>query len=484
MFRVLFYKELRENIQNYRFIIALILCLTIIPVSFYINGKDFQAKEQNFRESVRLYEESHKTVLDVIEQGGAAFRPPSPLSILSSGVEFLLPSSVESVGNLVTYLGAQTQFNNNRSFDNPISFLYGSMDLAFIVCIIISLLAILFTYNSVAGEKEGHTLSQILSNPLPRNIVILAKMSANFLFLSLAFFLAIVIGIFVLLLTGFEILSSGSLLLCFFLGVGVSLLYIFSFLNFGLLVSSLNKSSISSIVSLMFCWAFLFMIFPKGSLVVSKIIKPIKSQQVIDLEKNQIRLQIEKEEKMEAQKLKETMPDVREMTPNEFFKKLFQGDKIAKGFEKKQNELKEFYKVKCESELNKIDSYYESQRNSQALLAQNISRLSLVSCFIHFIVEISNTGFCEYEQWKLTRSRFKLLLDKEISSKEASAWFGIMGYSTFHGDPNAPMPKLKYQPVPLHEAISSVLPDFILLVLYGVLFFAGAYVAFLKYDVR
>ncbi len=232
-------------------------------------------------------------------------------------------------------------------------------------------------------------------------------MTANFILMGLVFLLGIAISILILLFMDSDILSSGSQLIRILIGVGVSLLYIFGFINLGLLVSSLSKSSVSAIVSLMFCWVVLFMIYPKGSVIISKLVKPVNSQEVIDQEKNQARLQIENEERIEAQKLKDTVPELKGMDTDEFFNKLFKGDKLAKAFEKKQNELKTSFKERCESELNKIDSYYEGQRNSQALLAQNISRLSPVSCFVHAIVELSNTGLLEYEQWKVTRSRFK-----------------------------------------------------------------------------
>jgi ABC-type transport system involved in multi-copper enzyme maturation permease subunit len=482
MFRFIFYKELQENIKDFRFIIALILCLTIIPLGFYVNYRDFQAKQKNYEESIRLYEGSHKTISDTSYLGGATFRPPSPLSILSSGIEYLLPNSIESVGYLTSVTGAQTQFRIDRSLDSPYSFLYGYLDLSFIVSVIISVLAMLMTYNSVAGEKERRTLSQILSNAVPRNTVIMAKMSASFLLLSVLFLLGILIGIFVLILQGFEIFSP-NLFSRFFLGIGFCLLYIFTFLNFGLLISSLNKSAISSIVSLMFFWVLLFMILPKGSVILSKVIKPVKSQQVIDFEKNQIRVQIQKEEWEEFQKLREAIPGLKEMPESDFFKKLREGDERAKEYVNKQNEKKEFYKVKLEKELNKVDSYYDNERSLQAAIAQNISRLSPVSCFIHLMAEASNTGFLEYEQWKKTRSLFKQLLDTEICSKIKSTSFGHFMTGSMKKD-NAPMPKLEYQQVSLHRIITKVLPDFLLLILYGVLFFTGSYVVFLRYDVR
>jgi len=484
MFKVIFLKELLESIHNYRLLIALILGLTIIPLGFYVNGKDYQTKYRDYQETVRMYEESHKTIRDITLLGGAVFRPPSPLSFLSVGVEYLFPNSIESDGSLITAFGAQTRFNNTRTLNSPLLYLYGPLDLTFIISIVISLLAMLLTYNSVAGEKEQRTLSLILSNAVPRNLVISAKMLAYVVLLSMAFFLGILLGIFVLLIMGFEVGTGSGFTLRFSLSVVVALLYIFTFSNFGVLISSLNKRAVSAIISLMFCWVILFMIFPKASVIVSKIIKPVKSQQVIDLEKSQIRRQMEEEEYNELQKLRNVFPVVKDMSMPEFMTKLKQEDKDAVAYDKKQNELKEYYLAKCTAEWGRIDSFYENQRLNQTGLARDISRLSPVSCFVHLMVEISNTGLLEYRQWKQARSRLKQLLDSEISNKLRSINFGNYVSILFNGDENAPMSRIEYQSVPFRKVWPTVWPDFILLLVYGILFFLGAYVIFLKYDVR
>jgi ABC-type transport system involved in multi-copper enzyme maturation permease subunit len=483
MFKTIVSKELRENIQDFRFMVAVLLCVIIIPLGFYINGKDYQAKEQNDRESVRIYDESHKTIVDVMRQGAVAFRPSSPLDLLSAGVEHLLPTSIETVG-YITYWGAQTQFVNSRSLDSPMSFLYGRIDLTFIVAVIMSLLAMLFTYNSVAGEKERRTLSQILANPVPRSTVILAKMTAGSLLIGIIFLLGMMLGLAVLLIMGNAVFSDAGLFGRFLLGVAVSLLYILVFLNFGLLVSSLNRSALSAIVSLMSCWVVLFLILPRASVIAAKIVRPVKSQQVIDMEKSQVRMQMQKEEYQEIGRLQKTMPGVKDMAARDFFANLRKGEESAKAFEKKQNEVKDQFRVKCDAELNRIDTLYENQRNLQAEIARNISRLSPVSCFIHIMAEISNTGFAEYREWQETKSRFKQLLDREISAKMDMIQFGNMSVGGGKIDRTAPMPKTEYRPVRLDKVISVVWPDVLVLLIYGILFFAGAYVIFLKYDVR
>jgi len=464
--------------------IALILSLTNIPLGLYVNGKDYQAKYRDYQETVRQYEENHKTIQDVMRLGGAAFRPPSPLSFLSTGVEYLFPNSIDSEGSLITSFGAQTRFNNTRTIDNPHLYLYGAMDMTFIISIVISLLAMLLTYNSVAGEKEQRTLSLICSNAVPKNMVISAKILAYGTLLSLTVFLGILLGSFVLLAIGFEVWTGSGFLFRFGLGIFVSIIYVLTFSNFGVLVSSLNKRAVSAIISLMFCWAILFMIFPKASVIVSKIIKPVKSQQVIDLEKNQIQRQIETEEFNELQKLRNEFPVVKDMSLPEFFKNLKQEDKDAVAYVKKQNEIKDSYRAKCASAWSRIDSFYENQRLNQAGLARDISRLSPISCYIHLMAEISNTGLLEYRQWKQTRFRLKQLLDSEISNKMININFGQLQSIKFIGDKSAAMPKIEYQSVPFRSVFSAVWPDIVLLLVYGILFFTGSYVVFLKYDVR
>ena len=483
MFKTIVSKELRENIQDFRFVVAVLLCVIIIPLGFYVNAKDYQAKEQNDRESGRIYDESHKRIIDVMRQGAAAFRPSSPLDLLSSGVEHLLPTSIETLGS-ITYWGAQTQFVNTRGLDSPMSFLYGRIDLTFIVAVIMSLLAMLFTYNSVAGEKERRTLSQILANSVRRSTVILAKLTAGSLLIGIVFLLGIVLGLFVLLIMGHPIFADTGLFGRFLLGAAVSVLYILVFLNFGLLVSSLNRTALSAIISLMSCWVFLFLILPKASVIAAKIVRPVKSQQVIDLEKSQVRTQMQKEEYQEISRLQKSLPGVKEMTAREFFANLRKEEENAKAFEKKQNEVKEQFRVKCNAELNRIDTLYENQRNLQAEIARNISRLSPVSCLIHIMAEMSNTGFAEYREWQETKSRFKQLIDREISAKMDIIQFGNMSLVGGKIDRTAATPRLEYRPVRLDRVVSMVWPDVLVLLIYGVLFFAGAYAIFLRYDVR
>ncbi len=483
MFKNILFKELHENILDLKFIIAALLCIIIIPLGFYINKKDYENKKDNYRESVRIYFNSHKTLGDISRFGAAAFRAPSPYSLLSAGMEQLLPTSINTIGS-ISNMGVQVELINERGLDSAISFIYGRLDLSFIVSVVMSLLAMLFTYNSIAGEKERRTLSQIFSNSVPRNIVILAKMTAGAFLIGTVFLLGILFGFIVLMVTGQGVFSADYLFGRILIGTAFSLLNILVFLNLGLMISGLNKTTLSAIISLMSCWVFLFLLWPKMSVVAAKIIRPVQSQQIVDLEKNQVLRQIKNEENHEIDGLRKTMLGVRDMTSVEFFDNLRKGEKDAKAFEKKQKKLLDLFRIRSAIELEKIDIAYENRKYLQAEIARDLSRLSPASCFIHILAEISNTGFCEYKEWQKLKYRLKDILERDVGAKMESLRFENLSVVKSNADRKAPSPYLEYRDVPLDKAISAVWADIVILFVYSILFFAGAHTIFLRYDVR
>jgi ABC-type transport system involved in multi-copper enzyme maturation permease subunit len=484
MFRILFRKEIAENIHNYRFLLALVLCLVIIPLGFTVSQKDYAARRQVYDQAVRDYEQTRATVTDLMSSGGAAFRAPSPLSLLSGGVEPVLPNSVETRG-FISESGAQVGFNNTRRLDNPFTSLFGRLDLTFIVTTVLAVLVMIFTFNAVAGEKERRTLAQIMANPVPRPTVVAAKMAAGASLLAAAFLAGTATGLLLTAGLGLSPFREPGTALPFAIAVGVSLIFLLVFYNLGLLVSALTRSSVSAMVALFSFWVFLAMIFPKGSIVVAKLILPVKSQQVVDLEKSQVRFQSDSDFYGYLDRLAKSTPAIKNMSTDEYFKARRAKNSAVEAFEKVQTERKAEFTARLNADLDKIDAEFERQRGRQAALARNISRLSPVSCFVHVLAELAGTGFTEERAWRETRSRFKQIIDREIAPLTRMYFFGNMSYG---GDRNldrkAPAPKFPAVPVPLEKRLAAVWVDLALLLFYGLAFFAGACVLFLRYDVR
>jgi ABC-type transport system involved in multi-copper enzyme maturation permease subunit len=483
MFAILYLKELRENVQNYRFLLALILCLILIPLGFTVSQRDYAERRKAYDQTVLDYEQSRKTAVDLWSNGGSAFRPPSPLSLISEGVEMVLPNSVETRG-YISDQGARVQFNTSRRVENPFTALFGRLDLAFVVSTVLAVLVMIFTFNAVAGEKERRTLTLIIANPVPRPTVIAAKMAAGSSLLAAAFLTGTAAGLLLTIALGLSPFSQPGAALPFAIAVGVALLFLLVSYNLGLLVSSLSRSSASAMITLLAVWVSLAMILPKASVVASRMILPVKSQQVVDLEKSQIRSQFNRELGDALRELTRTMPGVKDMSANEYFAQKKAKDPAVEAYEKAQVERRADFAARLNVELDRVDAAFERQRGRQAALARNLSRLSPVSCFLHVLAELAGTGFVEEEAWRDTRARFREILDREIAPKTGTISFGDVTFERLSLDRNAPAPKLRPEPVPLEKRLAAVWADLALLGIYGILFFAGAYVAFLRYDVR
>lgn len=486
MFKVLYKKELLENIRNSRFLLALVLCVVVIPLGFYVSQKDYADRRQVYDAVVRDYAETHKTMGDLMKEGGAVRRPPAELGFLAGGVEPILPSSVEGrVYITVTGGGVKVDFNNARKVDNPFTALFGRLDLAFIVSTVLAVLVMIFTFNAVAGEKERRTLAQVMANPVSRPAAITAKMAAGTTLLAAAFLTGMLGGMLLLAALGLNPFSRPETIEPLAMGVGVSLLFLLAFYNFGLLVSSLTRSSITAMVALLSFWVAMAMVLPKGSVVAAKILLPVKSQQVVNLEKGRVRYQMERDLGKALQGLWETTPGIKDMSSEAFFKALRAKSPAAEDFTKKEGELQDEFRAKRDAAIDRIDAEFDRRKAREAALARNLARLSPVSCLVHVLTELAGTGFLEEEKWRETRTRFHQFLDREIASKQHAVGLKDAWSSSFGGiDWKAPAPAIPPEPVPLERALGAVWVDIVLLAAYAILFFAGAYVAFLRYDVR
>jgi ABC-type transport system involved in multi-copper enzyme maturation permease subunit len=481
-FGTIFRKELLENVRNHRFLLALGLCIVLIPLGFTVQYMDYAAKDAAYRDAVRTFEDNHKLLRDFV-MSASVFRPPSPLASLSAGVEALLPTSIDTVG-YVRENGVTTAFINTSGIGNPFRFLYGPLDLASIAAIVLSVLAVLFVFNGVSGEKERRTLAQVFANSVPRSTLITAKMAAAFALIAAAFLAGLLLGVLVLAIQGFEVWGRAGVFGPFLIAAGLSLVYIFVMVNVGILVSTRARSSLSAMVTLVMGWVILFMLVPKGAVIASKVIAPVKSQQVVDLEKNQMRNQLTKEIEGEFDTLRKTMPGIKEMTMDDFFKARRAKNPIVDEFQKKQTEIQDKYRERTDAEMDKIDAFYGAQRDGQTRLARNLSRLSPISCFLHGVTEIAGTGLAEYGRLKENRASFAKFLENEISKKSKMLRFDNMAMGDYGFDREAPAPKLPYRTTVLRDVLPGVWPDMALLLFYGILFFAGAYVSFLRYDLR
>jgi ABC-type transport system involved in multi-copper enzyme maturation permease subunit len=472
MMRILFLKEIREALASRRFWVILALCLVLIPLGVEVSLKGYQTRLQNYREAVRLYQDSTKKVQDVLYTSGAkAFAPPSPLSFISLGLELVRPNIAETPAGTAADPPVAMRLGNNQGRDNLYEFFYGPLDLVFIVAVVMSFLAIILTYGAIAGEKEQGTLRQVLSNPVPRAKIILAKAMANGLVLIIPFLLALILSLTILEVQGSPLSALGGAWTSIGLAVLICVLFIGAFFNLGLLISALTKQAVPALVALLLAWVFLYGVYPRLSSAAAQVLYPVKSEARVALEKAQIRRSVDKERDAEIEKVAQTMP---EDWKSEAFK---EGGK-------RQAEIRGRYQAKLEESWRILDRDVEERQKSRNALTANIARLSPVSSFVRPLAELSRTGWLEYEQFNQEVRQHEGALNRDIFGKSRMIRTKGGVAMANEADPNAPAPVFAYVPTTEESLVRNVLPDVVLLLLFNFVFFAGAFVAFLRYDPR
>jgi ABC-type transport system involved in multi-copper enzyme maturation permease subunit len=489
MMRTLFVKEIREALAGRRFWVILALCLVLIPLGVEVSLKDYQTRLQDYRESVRISQESvkgaggafdrgtrtsagqGKSIGDILYNGGAAaFAPPSPLSFISLGLEPLLPNIAETQTGRVEP-PVTMRLSNNQGRDNLYEFFYGPLDLVFIVAVVMSFLAVILTYGAVAGEKEQGTLRQVLSNSVPRPGILLAKAAANALVLVLPFLLALVLSLALVQLRGGPFGSIDGAWTSIALAVLVCLLFIGVFFNLGLLVSSLTKQAVPALVALLLAWVFLYGVYPRLGSAAAQILFPVKSEARVALEKAQVRRSIEKEQDGEIDKIAAAMP---EDNKSEAFKE----------GEKKQNDVRDHYRARLEESWRLLERDVEERRAWRNSLTADITRLSPVSALVRSLAELSRTGWLEAEEFRAGVRRYEDALNRDVFGKYSEVRMKNTAMISNNADDKAPAPVFSYVRTREETIVRNVLPDIVLLLVFNFVFFAGGFVAFLRYDVR
>jgi hypothetical protein len=161
-------------------------------------------------------------------------------------------------------------------------------------------------------------------------------------------------------------------------------------------------------------------------------------------------------------------------------------------YEKEVLVLEVEYQKRTANELRKIEQDYRNKRNTQASIAINLSRISPVSCYTYFVSGLSGTGVTEQDNLIKNAQRFQDEVQKAVYDNFREMIYGGTGghtsgksyYVEGFNPATVSFPEMHYQYSTLAEALRTRWVDILLLFLFNILFFLGAFMRFRKYDVR
>lgn len=469
MLRDVITKEIQDTIMSPRFVFTFLLCTILILLSIYTGINSYLADQKEYSAAIAFNKknlESQANYFTLGNLGTKINKKPQVLSTVVTGVE-------EAVGRVATVnIAYDPSLVDSKYSSNPVFAVFGALDLTFIVKIVLSLFAILFTYDAIVGEKERGTLKLALSNRIPRDILILGKAIGGFISLLIPLIIPMVLGMLVLMIYPNVSLSGGDWgrigLICM-----TFLLYLSVFFTLGLFISTRTSRSSTSFLILLFIWVIFVTIIPKAAVMTAAQINPIPSVHEITAQKDAFLQEIQKEAMTTQRQYFKDNPRPEEK------------EAIAKWNEDIKKWLEEFQKnllAKIDEKNAAIERDYQVKLKGQQRLAINLSRVSPASALMFSCMSLARTGISEHDRFLNSVKMYKPIFAKWISEKSMrSLNFG-------EGEQPKPelddMPQMNFIPERLSDSFKRILPDLVLMIFLIILFFVGAYVSFLRYDVR
>ena len=255
MFKVLVEKELKSIIQSPKFTATFITVTILTLLSIFIGINEYNSAGERYSAAEQLVNEQLKQATSWRMLSTKIYREPDPVHIFVSGVNYDVGrySDVQKI--------EPVKLESSFYSEEPIFAIFRYLDFSFIVAVVFSLFAILFSYNTINGEKEEGTLRLVLANAIPRAQYISAKFVGSWIGLIVPIILPFLIGILLILIYNINMSFSDwtRVLLIFF----ASVLYFTFFLGLGVMVSAFTNRSSSSFIVLLTIWIFTVFILPR-----------------------------------------------------------------------------------------------------------------------------------------------------------------------------------------------------------------------------
>lgn len=455
MFLTLLKKEIISHILTLRFGVVFSLILVLVCTSFFISVRDYQqstkSREEIYvkrKQAIQKMMEEQKTDQERWERAnyltGRNDAPEVPrLSIFAKGLYASIPTSI-----MVTSYSSQ----NLQDYDmqNPLVDMFRLPDFVYVVNIALSLLALLFAFDAISGEKESGTLRLMMSYPVPRYVPLLAKWIGGYVILALSLGIASFAGIGYAWAMGAVPFESS-----IWPGVGIvlalGLLYTSVFYGVGILVSIVTGRSVTSMFVCLAIWVIWILVVPNLAPVASSILAPCPTVKKVEAEKRAIQTEI----RARSNSL----------------------TRMAGGVENQEKISKEKKRLNEERDRRTAqwDRFYKRSKQRQAKVSGILSRLSPSGSWIYAATSLAKTGPTAYQRYLEARDRLKTEMT-EMSTRARRKQAGKFAIDK--------VPVLRVVQPATTEALEESLNDLLLLFVINVAFFMAGFVAFLRYDVR
>ncbi len=476
MTKTLVLKELRGHLTSFRFLAGFALIFVLVVVTAVVLTGDYVRKLDEYS--------ARQTEIDRYLRQYAHF----------NRIGGVLQPSLPPIPFWALVRGLSAEVNMEAFDDDPLPVMFPLIDLVFIVGLLVSLLALILTYDAVCGEKEDGTLKLMLANGLPRSKIVLAKAAGAGLTLAVSLAVSLAAGLLVILLhprvdwSGVDGAALGLI-------VAGAVLYGGVFLLLGILVSALHRSSASSIMTSLFIWTLAVLVVPNMSPYVASFLAPAPSRievaretrRLMDTDRDDLGRRLQAE--YQAGVLKQYPVLAERLTEDEVKRRVTADPLYRTAFEARREAGERAWREANRVQGEKADTIrrdLERKEAAQTRLARALSMVSPLADFGYLATDLSSTGIRNQAHFALlsqlwSRSFYDDYRPNKVAGMRAldptvDAWNTAVDMSD--------APRFRYVEEGIGGRLRAALPPFAALAGMAALLFAAAYAAFIRYDVR
>ena len=471
-------KEILDHILSLRFAILAAIGALVIWFSLLSGYAFYQDRLKEYRLS-QPWTEGHRQ--QRIESHSAVFasnfgypvqKPPTPMSVFVRGAEPTLGQTA--------YVAAVDvhRFKYSPVSEEPILGIFPPLDLASVVQVVLSLFVLLMTFDAVCGEKEAGTLRLIASYPIPRAQLLLGKTIGALIPVLAAVGLPALLGIGVILampgieLRGPELLRLALVLLAFWL-------YLSAFACAGILGSCVTHRAATSFVLLLFFWVGTVSVLPRLSLISADMVEPAPSTQ-------RLRAQINSLGQLSNQERHRQEREWREDYLKKHGEPHYNSPAGNEANTRMRGSLRDKFVAELEPQTDRLKADFRNRYDTRLALATGIARISPAFAIHNMTIRLAGTGIDRHrrfvEAYERARARQSNWYWKH-TIQQGLSWANPEKYGKYDYD-LSDLPRLVFEETWEDADIHAAFVDLGMLVLWGIVYFTGAFVGVLRYDVR
>jgi ABC-type transport system involved in multi-copper enzyme maturation permease subunit len=478
-------REIYDHFTSLRFAltVGLITLLMALNALIFVSS-DYKQRLAEYSQNIAWVsdkvKENCQRLNTLAEQGPISFyRRPSPLAFCANDQEDALPIRIHAKSFVSSQIRSSRYPENTYRYRLPWWLQYvqdtyqknsilktsTALDWNFIIGVVMSFVAILFTFDTISGERERGTLALTMSNATPRGVILLAKFLGAFIAIAIPMLMGMLLSLLIVMLSGIASFSGNDWARIGWIVV-LSFIYLSLFLGLGLAISSQMAHSSTSLLVLLLIWVVFVVIVPNTLGSVVSTLHEAPSQREFQQQRYAMRTALKKsgDELLKFGSPKQPNPDIKAI------------ELIAN-----------YITTRVETETRLADEHLDAQF-AQVQFARKVLRTSPATIYKYAMETLAGTGFERHRQFVDATRRYRSQFIKFIKSTDRADPDSFHVYYIREGLSSKPVsfgsvPRFT-EPTGVGVATKNVLMDLSLLMLFSVLLFLVSYVAFLRCDVQ